>query len=113
MQRHLQTNNKIISRLRDRPKLFLYFVYNFDFQRRWNLEYGVLISFLYFLALYGVLFVGEETTGGFSNYRLWESVGFIIAYILQTQVCIDVKLWILLATLVLGLAGYLTVELKT
>jgi hypothetical protein len=60
--------------------------------------------------LYGVLFVGPESAGGFSNYRLWESFGFIIAYILQTQVCINAKLWFLVITLLVGLAGYLTVE---
>ena len=38
------------------------------------------------LALYGVIFPGKESSAGFSNYRLWESAGFIFAYILQTQV---------------------------
>ena len=61
-------------------------------------------------ALYGVLFTGEESTGGFSNYRLWESVGFILAYILQSQVCIYTKIWVLVVMLGLGMTGYLTVE---
>ena len=39
-----------------------------------------------FTALYGVIFPGKESSAGFSNYRLWESAGFIFAYILQTQV---------------------------
>ena len=60
--------------------------------------------------LYGVLFTGEETTGGFSNYRLWESAGFILAYILQSHVCIYSKLWVLIVMLGLGMIGYLTVE---
>ena len=64
----------------------------------------------FLLALYGVLFIGADSTGGFSNYRLWESVGFIVAYILQTQVCIEAKLWILVAMLGLGMTGYLLVE---
>ena len=68
------------------------------------------IFLLFITALYGVLFVGPEATGGFSNYRLWESMGFIIAYILQTKVCIDVKLWFLEIVLLLGLCGYLLVE---
>ena len=33
-------------------------------------------------ALYGVLFANEEEAA-FSNYRLWESLGFIIAFITQ------------------------------
>lgn len=66
--------------------------------------------FILFVALYGVLFTGQEVTGGFSNYRLWESMGFLISYILQTQVCVVAKLWILIGTLVVGMTGYLTVE---
>ena len=62
-----------------------------------------------FPALYGALFGGHEEAG-FSNYRLWESLGFLFAYILQTQVCIDVKLWILTAFLGIGMGGYLVVE---
>ena len=33
-------------------------------------------------ALYGVLFASEEEAA-FSNYRLWESFGFFIAFIIQ------------------------------
>ena len=65
---------------------------------------------LWWLALYGVLFTGQEVTGGFSNYRLWESTGFLISYILQVNVCVDAKLWILISTLAIGMTGYLTVE---
>jgi len=60
-------------------------------------------------ALYGVLFESDEEAA-FSNYRLWESLGFIFAYILQTQVCIQAKLWVVLAVLIAGLGGYLTIE---
>jgi hypothetical protein len=42
-------------------------------------------------ALYGVIFPGKESSAGFSNYRLWESAGFIFAYILQTQVKTNFK----------------------
>jgi hypothetical protein len=41
---------------------------------------------LIFSALYGVLFPGQESAAAFSNYRVWEAVGFIFSYILQTQV---------------------------
>ena len=33
-------------------------------------------------ALYGILFPSKEEAA-FSNYRLWESIGFIIAFITQ------------------------------
>ena len=39
-------------------------------------------------------------------------MGFIFAYILQNTVCIHVKLWILLAVLTVGMAGYIAVEIK-
>ncbi len=69
-----------------------------------------LISLVFaHLALYGALFVGNEEAA-FSNYRLWESLGFLIAYILQTQICVDAKLWILLGLLSIGMTGYLVVE---
>ena len=34
----------------------------------------------FFAALYGVVFPNEEAAA-FSNYRLWESLGFVVAYI--------------------------------
>lgn len=79
-------------------------------------------------ALYGAIFIGKAE-GGFSNYRFWESLGFLIAYVLQTQVrwnihvmcslsdpfsifqiCIAPKLWILVGFLTSGMVGYLWVE---
>ena len=67
-------------------------------------------AFLFFLtALYGVLFEKDEEAA-FSNYRLWESLGFILAYILQNLVCIDVKLWVVVAVLGAGMGGYLAIE---
>merc|ERR1711997_14707 len=62
-------------------------------------------------ALYGVLFESDEEAA-FSNYRLWESLGFIFAYILQTQVCIHAKLWVVLVVLFIGLGGYLAIEMS-
>ena len=61
--------------------------------------------------MYGVLFVNDEEAA-FSNYRLWESMGFILAFILQTQVCIYVKLWVLLGVLAAGMVGYVYIEIS-
>jgi len=61
-------------------------------------------------ALYGVLFENAEEAA-FSNYRLWESLGFIFAYLLQIYVCVYVKLWIVLIVLGVGIAGYLCIEI--
>lgn len=61
-------------------------------------------------ALYGVIFPGKSEAA-FSNYRLWESVGFIIAYACSTVLCIEAKVTILLVFLVLGITGYYVIEL--
>ncbi|XP_059089375.1 UNC93-like protein [Tigriopus californicus] len=60
-------------------------------------------------ALYGVLFEKDEEAA-FSNYRLWESLGFIVAYILQNNVCIYSKLWVMIGVLSTGMIGYLIIE---
>ncbi|CAL8144817.1 unnamed protein product [Orchesella dallaii] len=60
-------------------------------------------------AFYGVLFPQEEEPS-FSNYRLWESLGFIIAYVFSNVLCIKIKLFIMLAVLITGMLGYFIVE---
>ena len=62
-----------------------------------------------FLALYGVVFP-NEAAAAFSNYRLWESLGFVVAYIYGNRICVDAKLWVISAFLVVGMIGYLIVE---
>ncbi|KAI8520861.1 Protein unc-93 A [Branchiostoma belcheri] len=59
--------------------------------------------------LYGYLF-RKNQEAGFSNYRLWESLGFVVAFAYSNFLCTDVKLYILLAVLVLGMMGYALVE---
>ncbi|KAM3931197.1 protein unc-93 homolog A-like [Leptodactylus fuscus] len=60
-------------------------------------------------SLYGLLF-DDHKEAGFANYRLWESMGFVIAYGYSTFLCVSVKLYILLAVLVLGMVLYACVE---
>lgn len=60
-------------------------------------------------AFYGVIFSSNEEAA-FSNYRLWESFGFIIAYAYSTAICVHVKIYILFFMLVIGIVGYLTIE---
>ena len=66
---------------------------------------------LFFAALYGVVFPNEEAAA-FSNYRLWESLGFVIAYIYGNRICVDAKLAVITVFLGLGMIGYLVVEWK-
>jgi len=62
-------------------------------------------------ALYGVLFASDEEAA-FSNYRLWESFGFLLAFITQASgVCVLPKLIITLVVLSLAMVGYLMLEI--
>ncbi|XP_063244913.1 UNC93-like protein isoform X2 [Bacillus rossius redtenbacheri] len=60
--------------------------------------------------IYGTLF-RRNKEAAFSNYRLWESAGFVVAYAYSTHLCARMKLFVMLAVLVVGFAGYLVVEL--
>ncbi|XP_068230622.1 protein unc-93 homolog A-like [Palaemon carinicauda] len=61
-------------------------------------------------SLYGVIFPGESAAG-FSNYRLWESLGFFIAYVCSTVLCINQKITLLFVLLLPGMFLYYVVEL--
>ncbi|XP_013773994.1 protein unc-93 homolog A-like [Limulus polyphemus] len=62
-------------------------------------------------ALYGVLFKSDEEAT-FSNYRLWESIGFSMAFAYSTYLCIDIKIYILLGFLATGMLGYLIIDIR-
>lgn len=61
--------------------------------------------------LYGMLF-RRNKEAAFSNYRLWESAGFVIAYASSTTLCARMKLYVLFGILVLGMIGYIVVEIR-
>ncbi|KAJ7342199.1 hypothetical protein JRQ81_009647 [Phrynocephalus forsythii] len=56
-------------------------------------------------ALYSVLFE-KHTEAAFANYRLWESMGYVIAYGYNTFLCVYIKLYIVLAVLVVAMVLY-------
>ncbi|XP_011137545.1 UNC93-like protein [Harpegnathos saltator] len=60
--------------------------------------------------LYGTLF-RRNKEAAFSNYRLWESAGFVIAYAYSTHLCARMKLYVMLTVLITGTMGYIVVEL--
>nr|KAF7435025.1 hypothetical protein H0235_003216 [Vespula pensylvanica] len=62
------------------------------------------------VGLYGTLF-RRNKEAAFSNYRLWESAGFVIAYAYSTHLCARMKLYVLLTVLMIGTMGYIIVEL--
>ncbi|XP_045632168.1 protein unc-93 homolog A isoform X4 [Ursus americanus] len=59
--------------------------------------------------LYGVLFE-KSKEAAFANYRLWEALGFVIAFGYSTFLCVNVKLYVLLGVLSLTMLAYGTVE---
>ncbi|XP_074046399.1 protein unc-93 homolog A-like [Macrotis lagotis] len=60
-------------------------------------------------AIYGVLFV-KNKEAAFANYRLWESLGFVIAFGYSTFLCVKIKLYILLTVLLVSMVSYGCVE---
>ncbi len=62
-------------------------------------------------AFYGVLF-SDKDEAAFSNYRLWESSGFVLFYIITPYIRIRIALIILLIFLTLGMMGYGATEYR-
>ncbi|BES98202.1 Ion channel regulatory protein UNC-93 [Nesidiocoris tenuis] len=60
--------------------------------------------------LYGTLF-RRNKEAAFSNYRLWESAGFVVAYAYSTHLCARMKLYVMFFVLSVGFLGYCTVEI--
>lgn len=71
---------------------------------------SVTFSNLLVSALSGILFPGKEEAS-YSNFRLWESTGSVITYAYNPYLCTDVKLYLLLGLLLIGITGYATIEL--
>ncbi|KAK2154829.1 hypothetical protein LSH36_256g04070 [Paralvinella palmiformis] len=60
-------------------------------------------------ALYGSIF-SDTSEAAFSNYRMWESFGFIIPFAYSGFICTNFKVYILLCVLLVGMMGYYIVE---
>uniref|UniRef100_A0A1B0CEF0 Uncharacterized protein n=2 Tax=Lutzomyia longipalpis TaxID=7200 RepID=A0A1B0CEF0_LUTLO len=61
--------------------------------------------------IYGALF-RRNKEAAFSNYRLWESAGFVIAYAYSTTLCARMKLYVMISVMILGIFGWIVVEIK-
>jgi hypothetical protein len=61
-------------------------------------------------SIYGVLFQANKEAA-FSNFRLWESLGFAISYAYSNSLCTSSKLYLLLVYLIFGVICYLLIEL--
>uniref|UniRef100_A0A3B5R962 Protein unc-93 homolog A n=2 Tax=Xiphophorus maculatus TaxID=8083 RepID=A0A3B5R962_XIPMA len=60
-------------------------------------------------ALYGVLFPRDKEAA-FASYCMWESLGYVIAFAYSTFLCLEYKLYIMLAVLVISMITYPVVE---
>ncbi|XP_063044048.1 protein unc-93 homolog A-like [Engraulis encrasicolus] len=60
--------------------------------------------------MFGVLFP-DHREAAFANYRLWESVGFLLAFGYSSHLCLSTKTYLLLSSLVLSMLTYPLVEL--
>ncbi|XP_078503025.1 protein unc-93 homolog A-like [Lissotriton helveticus] len=89
---------------RPHPDQFAVF---FIFPALWSMADAICLTLLN--ALYGVLF-DEHKEAAFSNYRLWDSLGFAISFGYSAALCVYVKLYIVLSFLVLGMPLYGIVE---
>ncbi|XP_035379843.1 protein unc-93 homolog A-like [Electrophorus electricus] len=60
-------------------------------------------------ALYGILFP-KHKEAAFANYRMWESLGFVIAFAYSTFISLSTKIYILISVLALTMLTYIWVE---
>ncbi|XP_070571798.1 protein unc-93 homolog A-like [Ptychodera flava] len=62
-------------------------------------------------SVYGVVFSANQEAA-YSNYRLWESLGFTVSFAYSLFLCVSTKLYILTGVLGVGLLSYFVVEYK-
>ena len=53
----------------------------------------------------------EHQEAAFANYRLFESIGFLVAFAYASALNTEQKLYIVLAFLILGMGGYVVCEM--
>ena len=68
----------------------------------------MLYYIIYISAFYGSDF--KDTTAAFSNYKVWESTGFILAFASSSLLCTRIKIYSLFTILVMGICGYVLSE---
>lgn len=61
-------------------------------------------------SFYGVIFP-NKAEAAFSNYRLWESLGFVISFVISGKTCVYTKIQLISSVLALGMIGYFIIEL--
>lgn len=84
-------------------KIYLFYI----FAALWGMGDAVIQTQIN--ALYGFLWT-TNSEAAFANYRLWESLGFIIAFATQNFLCTNIKIYICIAFLCVGMLSYAIVE---
>ncbi|KAG0429315.1 hypothetical protein HPB47_023720 [Ixodes persulcatus] len=75
-----------------------------------GVEQAFLVGDFTQATFYGIVFADSEE-GAFANYRLWESLGFIVAFAVQKVLLVTHKLLLLTVLLSAGMIGYLFIEI--
>lgn len=88
----------------DPDRVYLFYI----FAALWGMGDAVIQTQIN--ALYGMLWT-KDSEAAFANYRLWESLGFIIAFACQNFLCTNIKIYICLGFLCVGMLLYGVVEI--
>ncbi|KAK0090079.1 hypothetical protein PV325_003534 [Microctonus aethiopoides] len=67
------------------------------------------VSCAWGITLSGILFPGMEEAA-YSNFRLWEATGSVVAYGYSPYLCTSTKLYVLIIILITGVVGYGIIE---
>ena len=74
--------------------------------------YAVITCILFvFSALFGVLFADNQEAA-FSNYRMFQAIGFSIAFGYSYFLCVEIKVYIMASVLLLALSLYAVIEMR-
>lgn len=101
---HLASQITMLHWIPDPDKVFVFYI----LAALWGIGDAVIQTQIN--ALYGFLFT-DNPEAAFANYRLWESLGFIFAFGYSSFVCTDIKLYICIAVLSLGMILYGVTEM--
>lgn len=68
-----------------------------------------LVFFL--LAICGVYFP-DDKEAAFSQFKLWQATGCIVSFSYGNYMCINIKIYILVGLLIVGIFGYILAEIS-
>ena len=60
-------------------------------------------------AIYGAIFTSNQDAA-FSNYRLFESIGFIIPYVWESLICVEIMIFCTMGMIAISFVTYIWYE---